>query len=94
MTIALKLAVMLVAGLVTRHATLRLGRQIAARTRVRVPVLCAYATAGTLAGLAKLALAEWGALPTALVWLLFGLLWGVVAGLLLPLDRRSHQMDG
>jgi hypothetical protein len=88
MTIALKLAVMLVAGLVARHATLRLGRQLAARTRVRVPVLCAYATAGTLAGLAKLALSASGELPAALVWLLFGALWGVIVGLLAPLDRR------
>jgi hypothetical protein len=88
MTLAVKLAVMLGAGLLARHATLRLGRQLAARTRLRVPLLCAYATAGTLAGLAKLSLTAWGELPAALVWLLFGVLWGTVVGLLAPLDRR------
>jgi hypothetical protein len=88
MMVALKLAVMLAAGLLARHATLRLGRQLAARTRVRIPLLCAYATAGTLAGLAKLALTSWGELPAALVWVLFGVLWGVLAGVLAPLDRR------
>jgi len=89
MVVVLKLAVMLGAGLLARHVTFHAGRALAARTRLRVPPLCTYALAGCTAGALKLALTQWTALADVAVWLIFGTVWGVVAGLVLPLGRRQ-----
>ena len=88
MEILFKLAVMLGTGLLLRHVTFHAGRALAARTRLRVPPLCGYALAGCTAGALKLALVQWTALADVAVWVIFGAVWGVVAGLLLPLGRR------
>ena len=88
MEILFKLAVMLGTGLLLRHVTFHAGRALAARTRLRVPPLCGYALAGCTAGALKLALVQWTALVDVAVWVIFGAVWGVVAGLLLPLGRR------
>jgi len=88
MTVVIKLAIMLAAGLLTRHVTLHAGRAVASRTRMRVPALCGYAVAGCTAGLLKLVLTSYTPLAEVAVWILFGAVWGVVAGLLLPLARR------
>lgn len=89
----LRIAIMLAAGLVTRHAVLRLGRRGAARHGFRIPALCAYATAGLLAAGARAGLEAWGRLEPTVVWILFGVVWGVVAGLLLPFSRRRPRDD-
>jgi len=88
MTTVVKLAVMLAAGLLLRHVTYHTGRALAARTRLRVPPLCGYALAGCTAGLLKLVLVQWTALADVAVWVIFGAVWGVVAGVVLPLGRR------
>lgn len=84
MTVVVKLIVMLSSGLIVRHATLRIGRVMARRSTLRIPMLCGYATAGCTAGLAKLALTSWTSLSEVVVWVLFGSLWGTIAGLMLP----------
>lgn len=88
MTTVVKLAVMLAAGLLLRHVTYHAGRALAARTRLRVPPLCGYALAGCTAGALKVALVQWTALADVAVWVIFGAVWGIVAGLVLPLGRR------
>jgi hypothetical protein len=88
MMLVAKLVIMLAAGLLARHVTLHLGRALATRTRVRVPALCGYALAGCTAGLAKLALMSWAPISEVVIWVAFGTIWGVVAGLVLPLARR------
>ena len=88
MKVLVMLAAMLGSGLLTRHVARHAGRTLATRTRLRVPVLCAYATAGCTAGLLKLALTSWTSLAEIGVWVLFGSVWGLIAGTLLPLSRR------
>ncbi|MEW5854258.1 MAG: hypothetical protein AB2A00_36125 [Myxococcota bacterium] len=85
----IKLTVMLAAGLLARHVTVRMGRRLAERSTLRIPSLCTYATAGTVAALIRGALVEvtdWHALVIALV---FGTVWGIIAGLGLPFARRQ-----
>ena len=88
MATVVKLAVMLATGLLLRHMTYHAGRALAARTRLRVPPLCGYALAGCTAGALKVALVQWTALADVAVWVIFGAVWGIVAGLVLPLGRR------
>jgi hypothetical protein len=89
----MSLAVALIVGLLVRHVAVHAGRAVAARTRLRVPMLCGYAVAGTVAGLLKLVLLEWTTLPSLLAWAAFGAAWGTCAGLVLPLARRPAVSD-
>lgn len=83
----LRLCMMLGAGLVARHAVLGVGRRIATRSTVHIPRLCSFATAGIVAALVREALVL-GQVEPVLTSVLFGVVWGVAVGLLLPLSRR------
>jgi hypothetical protein len=82
---------MLAAGLAARQAILPLGRAWATRSARRIPALLSYAAAGTLAALSRAALEAWFGLDGVPLWIAFGVVWGVTAGLLLPFARRSPR---
>jgi hypothetical protein len=80
---------MLAAGLAARQAILPLGRAWATRSARRIPALLSYAVAGTLAAISRAALEAWLGLAGIPLWVAFGVIWGVTAGLLLPFARKS-----
>lgn len=88
MDTVVRLSVMLAVGLIARHAAMAIGRRLASGSQLRIPTLCSYATAGCTAAVAKFGLSEWGALSEAFIWVGFGGVWGLVAGLMLPFGRR------
>ena len=79
---------MLAAGLAARQAVLPLGRLWAMRSARRIPALLSYAVAGTLAALSRSALGAWLGMGGIPLWIAFGVVWGVTAGLLLPFARK------
>ena len=85
--VALKLAVMLAAGLLARHLVTRLAATRRVGGRVRIPRLCCYATAGVVAALVRLALEHGTTLQPFVIWVVFGAVWGVVIALMLPYSR-------
>jgi hypothetical protein len=87
MDLAIRLLVMLGAGILAKHAVSRLGQRLAAGSAVRIPKLCSLATAGCLAAAIRMGLG-FTSLHDLVVAGLFGLVWGAVAGMLLPFARR------
>jgi hypothetical protein len=90
----LRLAIMLAVGLLVRQAALPLGKRMARRPGRRVPALLSYAIAGTGAALARSALAAWVGMSGVPLWIAFGAVWGILAGLLLPFARRAEAARG
>lgn len=88
----LGLAIALATGLLARHVTVHAGQALAARTSLRVPLLCGYALAGSVAGILKLVLLHVIPVPALLAWIAFGAAWGVCAGLVLPLARHRNPL--
>jgi len=90
METVIRLTTMLVFGIVAKHAVSGLGRQWSRRSRLRIPRLCSYATAGIVAYFVKLGL-QLGDLAPMLVYALFGTVWGVVVGLMLPFAKAPLE---
>jgi membrane associated rhomboid family serine protease len=86
----MRLVVMLAVGLLVRQAALPFGKRLARRPGRRIPALLSYAIAGTGAALTRSALAAWVNMSGVPLWIAFGAVWGVLAGLLLPFARRGE----
>ena len=90
----LRLAIMLAVGLIVRQAAFPLGRRLARRPGRRIPALLSYAIAGISAALARSALSAWVGMSGVPLWIAFGAVWGILAGLLLPFARRGEAPPG
>jgi len=90
----LRLLVMLASGILARAAVLPTGRTLAGRSARRIPALLSYAIAGTTAALSREALAAWAGLAGVPLWIAFGAIWGIVAGLLLPFGEKGRRGPG
>jgi len=82
---------MLAAGLLARWAFTGLGKKLARNSALRIPPLLSYAIAGVLAALSRAALGAWTALGSVPIWIAFGAVWGIVAGILLPFSSRRQK---
>ncbi|MBI3962872.1 MAG: hypothetical protein HY335_08980 [Deinococcus sp.] len=78
-------------GLLTKHAVSKVMQQWARGTRFRLPAICVYAAAGTIAFLFKLLVLQPLEAPTLARWIAVGLIWGLAAGLLAPFAKRSRR---
>ncbi|GMV38212.1 MAG: hypothetical protein AMXMBFR61_27200 [Fimbriimonadales bacterium] len=90
MDVIIRLATMLAFGIIAKHGVNALGRQWARRSPRRIPKLCSYATAGTVAYFVKLGLQQ-GDLAPMLVYAVFGTVWGIIVGLMLPFAKDPVQ---
>jgi len=84
---------MLVCGLIAKHAIQGIGKRAAAGSKVRIPKLCAYATAGILAATVRVGL-EFVSIERFLIYVIFGVTWGLIVGFMLPFSRPLPAANG
>jgi len=85
--VAIKLLVMLGAGILARYVVTRVVAGRPVNGSVRIPRLVCYAAAGIAAALVRLLLEHGTGLQPMVIWVVFGAVWGVVIALLLPYSR-------
>lgn len=89
MDLLTRLCIMLIAGLIARHATMKIGKRLAEGKKLYIPKLCAYATAGCTAAIFKMGL-KTTSLDEIVIYILFGTMWGVIVGLMLPFGKKER----